>query len=137
MCLISDKLILNPCSASNAVTARHYWIFYRWTETKNHLPIGAITVPNSIDREIDIANRQTLLKVINQPNIVNTELRPVEGDKLALTFTTSDELQVKYGFEFVRGEWHETTFDPIKWMSQHHEEKFGRIENAWSARWVR
>lgn len=92
--------------------------------------LGDSIVVNAIDPQTDQANKELLLKVINQQQVFHSELQPQERDRLGLTFTTGIKEQVKYGFEFIAGEWHEVAFDPLNWISQYHEEKFGKIENA-------
>jgi len=128
MCSISDKL--NLCTCNDIDTDHsHYWVLYRFVKGKNEITAGEIVMPAFIDQETDINNRNLLLKLLNNGNVFDQPIYPVNKDLLLLSFKTKEGDHFNYGFLFQKGCWQETEYDPFVWENKHEEIKTGEIIN--------
>ncbi len=132
MCRVSDKLKLCTC-ASSISKLKHYWVLHRFSEAKDVVVIGEAMLPASISFEDDKFNRDTLLRLLNDGNVFDVDMKPSYKDRLQLTFTnssSSEKFQIDYGFEYLNDRWELIEFDHLEWMWHHEEDLFGKIKNA-------
>ena len=128
MCKISDKLKL--CTCKTAIdNLKHYWVLYRFVNGKEEMLMGEPVMPVFIDPAMDTFNRSLLLKLLNDGNIFDDPLYPVNKDRLQLYFKISDEGGVHYGFIYKKNDWQAIEFDYFDWFSKHDEIKKGKIKS--------
>ena len=130
MCKVSDKLQLCTCKG-NIESLRHYWILHRFIEGRNIVVMGECMPPAQIDPQIDAMNENLLLLLLNEKNVFDTNINPLEKDRLEISFLVSPENyeRLTYGFEYRNGKWRIELYDVFEWMSHHHDEISGKIKN--------
>ena len=128
MCKISDKLQL--CSCKTAIdNLKHYWVLYRYVNGKTESILGEPVMPAFIDPETDVLNRGLLKTLLNDGNVFDDPLYPVNKDRLLLSFGLSDGGFINYGFVYKKNEWQEIKYNYFDWFSEHDEIKKGKIKN--------
>ncbi len=132
MCRVSDKIKFCTCSASSTEMLKHYWVFHRFVEGKDHIVIGQPMFPYSIDDRTNNYNREQLLKRINKRDAFDTILNQREGDRLQISIQCGEGFNgyIHYGFSFNSCQWVEEEFDSLMWMWHHEESRFGKIRSA-------
>ena len=134
MCRVSDKLKLCTC-ATRIAKLKHYWVLHRFSKTKDLMVIGETILPADISAEDDQFNRDTLVRLLNDGNVFDVDLKLSDKDRLQLTFTvrdvsSGDNAQIDYGFEYLNSRWEMIEFDGLEWMWRHNKKQHGKIENA-------
>lgn len=128
MCKVSDKLKLCTCKTDvNAL--KHYWIFYSYAKGKNNYIVGEPMLPAFISPEDDRFNQQALINLLNGHNCFDSGIEPVDKDRLVISFTIGKG-PISYGFEFKRGKWIRSAYDPLEWEWNHTAVQSGKILNA-------
>ncbi len=133
MCRVSDKIKLCTCNEPESLP-ENYWIFFRYSESRDYFVIGETVLPFSISPDDQAFNEQLLLELINEGNVFDTELNPKSKDRLLLSFRFNDQIDsgdvsynVDYGFEYLNGKWQHLLYDPLEWSWKHEEESLGKI----------
>ena len=127
MCTVSDKLKLCTCAA-NAERLTNYWVLYRFVKGKEEMIMGMPVMPAIIDPATDTINRKTLLELLNDGNVFDEPLYPVNKDRLQLSFETTTG-RLDYGFIYKKNTWIEIEYDFFMWYTKHDQIKEGEIEN--------
>ena len=130
MCRVSDKLKLCTCKTEDVYKLKHYWIFYRFIEGQKRIVIGSVNPPYRLDLFLDMINRQSLMRILNEESPFDVNLSPAANDLLSLHFTCGENDKLVYGFKFEDNEWCDEPYDPLMWMWHHTEEIGGKISNA-------
>jgi len=94
--------------------------------------MGNPMMPAFIDPATDVLNRDLLLKLLNDGNVFDDPLYPVNKDRLVLSFGLSDGGFVKYGFVYKKNVWQAIKYDYFDWFSEHDEIKKGKIKNPFN-----
>ena len=81
------------------------------------------------EQEIELYNRDLLLKLVNIPATFDIEINPNPKDRLELSFSVGTE-RLAYGFEYKYGRWELEEYDVFKWMAHHNDHLSGKIKNA-------
>jgi len=117
---------------TNVHELKHYWIFYRFIEGQNNIVLGEAMLPAQINPEDDSFNQATILRLLNEGNIFDNDIKPVKKDRLELSFSIDNMQQatLSYGFEFKNNKWVAAKFDPLMWLWKHQQEKQGDIINV-------
>ena len=90
--------------------------------------LGLYTLPNFTDKDVELYNKQHLLKRVNDPSAFDVDLNPKEHDRLSLFFTVkNDQYPLKYGFEYRNGKWEEEEYYDLEWQMEHERKDFGEI----------
>jgi hypothetical protein len=87
MCKVSDKLKLCSCK-TDINSLEHYWVLHRFEKDKETIVMGEAMPPAIIDPEIDRYNNKELLRMLNEGNVFDIEMNPVEKDRLEISFAT-------------------------------------------------
>ena len=129
MCTVSNKLQLCTCK-TNAQGDKHFWVLYRYVKGKNEMIVGLPVMPVSIAPAINKINLTTLLQLLNEGNVFDEPLFPVNKDRVLLSFSMPDGDTLKYGFVYSKNKWVAKAYDFFSWFEQHDEIKEGKIKNA-------
>lgn len=111
-------------------------MFYRFNKTKDYHVIGIPILPSFISPEDNTFNRALLLRLINEGNVFDIDLRPQNKDRLQLSFYVDKPIkiweskEIHYGFQYRNGKWLPKDFDSFEWEWKHDEEKSGKIDKA-------
>ena len=98
--------------------------------------MGEPVIPAFLNPQHEAFNSELLLRLLNEGDVFDIELKPKNNDRLLLSFYVSNTMyaggsnQKDYGFKYDRGKWKAHPFDPFEWERKHDEEKEGKIENA-------
>jgi hypothetical protein len=128
MCKVSDKLKLCTCATKDIYSLKHYWILHRFDDNKDDFIVGEIIEPYLCKPDIELYNRDVLLRLINIPSTFDVDINPKPKDRLELSFSVGNESLV-YGFEYKNGSWESEEYDTFEWMSHHNEYLAGKIKN--------
>ena len=131
MCKISEKLQL--CSCETGIdNLKHYWVLYRFVNDKMEVVLGEPVMPAFIDPTLDVLNRDLLLKLLNDGNVFDDPLYPVNKDRLQLSFEIGERGRVNYGFVYKKKKWQAIKYDYFDWCSDYDEIKNGKIKNPFN-----
>ena len=134
MCRVSKKLKLCTCNTALS-KLKHYWVLHRFSRVKDVAILGEAILPRSLSVEDEWFNRETLLRLLNEGNVFDVDLKPANKDRLLLTFSVAGDVfagnpRINYGFVYNNGHWHPIEFDVFEWMHHHDEAEFGKIKDA-------
>lgn len=137
MCRVSDKLRLCTCRG-NITRARHYWVFQRPGKLNDIHIMGEPVMPAMIDPEDDAFNSEFLLKLLNEGDVFDIDLKPRSKDRLQLSFYVkkpeegSESDHIHYCFIYKHGKWCKHLYDPFEWEGEPEEKMKGKIAHALS-----
>jgi hypothetical protein len=126
MCTVSNKLKLCTCK-NDATITKDFWALYRFVKGKKDIVIGESVMPAFIDPEKDIYNQNLLLKLLNEGNVFDEPLFPINKDRLQISFDLEEKGQLNYGFLFKTNQWTIIEYDCFDWLTAHKEIKEGKI----------
>ncbi len=126
MCRVSNKLKLCTCNA-DINTLKNYWVLHRFIKGKKDYIVGELTLPNYLDPEDDGHNRKLLPQLLNERNTWDIDITPKHKDRLLLSFTTEQDREFHYGFEYRKSRWVECQYDGIEWHWHHDMTESGEI----------
>lgn len=127
MCTISSKLKLCACKTKNVYSLKNYWVLHRFVKGQNVIVLGETIYPFTnplVDKKL---NEETLLALLNNRNIFDSDIEFKEKDLLHIAFNFDGKYQGDYGFKFKKGQWVNVGYEVFLWMQQHEEIKWGKI----------
>lgn len=126
MCTVSDKLKLCTCKNDTSMF-KDFWVLYRVVEGKRMMTIGEPAMPAIIDPAKDKYNQALLLQLLNNGNAFDEPLYPIDKDLLQISFTTTENTFLNYGFVFENDQWAVTDVDIFSWSGTHDAIKEGEV----------
>jgi hypothetical protein len=136
MCTVSDKLKLCTCGvdANEIYNMPNYWVFYKYDKHKSENIIGEIMMPMYLNPINHKYNLGQLLKLLNEGNVFDFEIKIKHKDRLFLSLSLSDEegkmRRIDYGFEFRNDRWVDKEFCGLEWANKYNNMDCGIIENT-------
>lgn len=108
--------------------SKDYWTLYRFVKGKNCIVIGDPVMPASIDPEKDKYNQNLLLHLLNEGNVFDEPLYPIEKDRLQISFDLADAGWLHYGFAFEDKKWKIIQYNFFEWESRYDEIQDGKVK---------
>jgi len=120
MCKVSGKLKLCTCKTQNVESLKHYWVLHKFHKSEFEI-MGLPVLPQGfeIGHETDRNNGDSLQAMLNEGNCFDVELQIDNKDILELHLSCTlksdnkNEVHLVYEFEYKKGKWRKTSFDPF------------------------
>lgn len=134
MCQISDKIKFCTCAASSVNQLKHYWIWYSFNKHKNEMILGEMILPMDFIEVNYKKNQETLLDRLNHQEAFDKPLNFKNKDilEIGINNNAKDKEVIYYTFEFKKGDWQITYYDPFYIANNFDEKEFGKIKFALS-----
>ena len=134
MCEISDKIKFCTCS-SDVENLKHYWVLHRKSANSDDMQIcvGMYMMPNEKAQEFLKINSTTLVNRLNDSDAFDVDLELKNKDILEVVINNRSENyedRVTYAFEYNKGKWKSTDYDPFFLMNKYEEEFSGKMKNV-------
>jgi hypothetical protein len=94
--------------------------------------MGTLFPPFPVPEAINKYNAKTLLRIVNDPDTFDKDLKPAKKDRLHLHFVMGPFQNMDYGFEYDGTKWKTCKYDVFGWSSHHDKKGGGLIESALS-----
>lgn len=130
MCQLSDNIKFCTCTAEEADDLPNYWLLHRYVGERDIQTLGLPMLPTSF-RDNNFEQHQLLLeKRLNEPDAFDKPMKFKARDFMEIVInnhSSEAEERYTYAFEFKKGKWKSTKYDPFDLMNRYKEMKFGEV----------